>query len=102
MGTDAGMDARMSARKDAHEWLRLLGTQSRVLPSILSADFAALAASFKPLEDAGAEILHLDNPLRLDLKVPRIVIANDPPVPEAGSYLGIPALSGGRLHGADG
>lgn len=60
MGTDAGMDARMSARKDAHEWLRLLGTQSRVLPSILSADFAALAASFKPLEDAGAEILHLD------------------------------------------
>ena len=46
-----------------------------------------------------AEILHLDNPLRLDLKVPRIVIANDPPVPEAGSYLGIPALSGGRFVG---
>ena len=46
-----------------------------------------------------AEILHLDNPLRLDLKVPRIVIANDPPVREAGSYLGIPALSGGRFVG---
>lgn len=45
---------------DASERLRLLGTQPRVLPSILSADFAALAASFQPLEEAGAEILHLD------------------------------------------
>jgi ribulose-phosphate 3-epimerase len=45
---------------DAHERMRLLGTRPRVLPSILSADFAALAASFTPLEEAGAEVLHLD------------------------------------------
>jgi ribulose-phosphate 3-epimerase len=32
----------------------------RVLPSILSADFAALGAALAPLEDAGARILHLD------------------------------------------
>ena len=45
---------------DAPGRMRLLGTQPRVLPSILSADFAALAACFRPLEEAGAEILHLD------------------------------------------
>ena len=32
----------------------------RVLPSILSADFAALAASIAPLEEAGAAAFHLD------------------------------------------
>ena len=31
-----------------------------MLPSLLSADFAALAASFLPLEQAGAQVLHLD------------------------------------------
>jgi ribulose-phosphate 3-epimerase len=50
----------MDPRKDPLERIRLLGMRPRVLPSILSADFAALAASFQPLEDAGAEILHLD------------------------------------------
>jgi ribulose-phosphate 3-epimerase len=54
------MDAGNDARVDARERLRLLGTRPRVLPSILSADFAVLAASFLPLEDAGAEVLHLD------------------------------------------
>jgi ribulose-phosphate 3-epimerase len=33
---------------------------ARVLPSLLSADFAALAASIEPLEAAGARALHLD------------------------------------------
>ncbi len=42
------------------ERLRILGPTPRVLPSLLSADFANLAASFLPLEHAGAEVLHLD------------------------------------------
>lgn len=42
------------------ERFRRLGTGPRVLPSVLSADFAALAASFRPLEEAGATVLHLD------------------------------------------
>ena len=48
-----------------------------------------------------AEIRHLDNPLRLDLNAPRIVLANDPPAPGPGPgrYLGIPALSGNRFLG---
>jgi ribulose-phosphate 3-epimerase len=50
----------MGSSRDARERLRLLGPRPRVLPSILSADFAALAASFLPLEGAGAEVLHLD------------------------------------------
>jgi ribulose-phosphate 3-epimerase len=58
--TDDRADARTNSRMAASERLRLLGTQPRVLPSILSADFAALASSFRPLEEAGAEILHLD------------------------------------------
>ena len=47
-----------------------------------------------------ATIRHPDNPLRLDLETPRIVIANDD-APEAGPgrYLGIPALSAGRFVG---
>lgn len=35
-------------------------TRRLILPSILSADFAALADSIRPLEDAGAPVLHLD------------------------------------------
>jgi ribulose-phosphate 3-epimerase len=63
-GTDAEKGAHMGGCTDvpmtAGERFRSLGTKPRVLPSILSADFAALAASFAPLEAAGAEILHLD------------------------------------------
>lgn len=40
--------------------LRELGDEVRVLPSILSADFAALAAAMAPLESAGAAVLHID------------------------------------------
>lgn len=50
----------MDARTHGPERLHILGTRRRILPSILSADFAALAASFLPLEDAGADVLHLD------------------------------------------
>jgi len=39
---------------------RELGPDVRVLPSILSADFAALAAAIAPLESAGAAVLHID------------------------------------------
>jgi ribulose-phosphate 3-epimerase len=42
------------------ERLRDLHGRTLVLPSVLSADFAALAASIGPLEEAGAPVLHLD------------------------------------------
>lgn len=42
------------------ERLRRLGRGGRALPSILSADFAALAASIEPLLTAGADVLHVD------------------------------------------
>jgi ribulose-phosphate 3-epimerase len=42
------------------ERLRQLGREGRALPSILSADFAALAASIQPLLEAGAKVLHVD------------------------------------------
>lgn len=42
------------------ERMRALGMEPRILPSLLSADFAALAASFGPLEAAGCRVLHLD------------------------------------------
>ncbi|MBK8231744.1 MAG: ribulose-phosphate 3-epimerase [Candidatus Eisenbacteria bacterium] len=45
---------------NARDRLAALRGPHRVLPSILSADFAALAASFLPLEEAGCEVLHLD------------------------------------------
>ncbi len=38
----------------------MAGAHVHVLPSILSADFAALVASISPLEAAGARIFHLD------------------------------------------
>jgi len=44
----------------SREKLNALGHEVRVLPSILSADFAALAAAISPLESAGAHVLHLD------------------------------------------
>lgn len=44
----------------SRERLHRLGTTPRILPSILSADFAALAAHLRQVEDAGAEVLHLD------------------------------------------
>lgn len=50
----------MTTTAIARERLQALGTRGRALPSILSADFAALAASFDPLLRAGAEVLHLD------------------------------------------
>jgi ribulose-phosphate 3-epimerase len=37
-----------------------LGTAPRILPSLLSADFAALGEAIAPLEAAGAQVLHLD------------------------------------------
>ena len=40
--------------------LERLGHVRRVLPSILSADFARLAEGVSPLVEAGAEVLHLD------------------------------------------
>lgn len=40
--------------------LASLGRKSRVLPSVLSADFANLAGAVAPLESAGTEVLHLD------------------------------------------
>jgi ribulose-phosphate 3-epimerase len=46
--------------RDARARLLALGRAPRVLPSILSADFAALGAAVRPLEEAGAEVLHLD------------------------------------------
>ncbi|MCA9726410.1 MAG: ribulose-phosphate 3-epimerase [Candidatus Eisenbacteria bacterium] len=42
------------------ERLQRLGREGRALPSILSADFAALAASIRPLLDAGSQVLHVD------------------------------------------
>jgi ribulose-phosphate 3-epimerase len=45
---------------NAIERLHALGREARILPSILSADFAALEASVAPLEQAGAQVLHLD------------------------------------------
>lgn len=53
----------MSARSSigaARERLERLGREGRALPSILSADFGALAASIEPLLEAGAEVLHVD------------------------------------------
>ncbi len=47
-------------RPGARERLDALAPGNHILPSILSADFAALIASMKPLEDAGTEIFHLD------------------------------------------
>ncbi len=44
-----------------------------------------------------AEVRHLDNPLKLDLKTPRTIIANDPGT--NGRYLGLPALSDDRFVG---
>jgi ribulose-phosphate 3-epimerase len=49
----------MTARS-ALERLNRLRDQVLVAPSLLSADFAALHASFVPLEAAGAPVLHLD------------------------------------------
>ncbi len=37
-----------------------LSSRSFALPSVLSADFASLADSMKPLEEAGVEVFHLD------------------------------------------
>ena len=52
----------MKHRSEADSAARLheLGRTGRVLPSILSADFGALAASIQPLLAAGAEVLHVD------------------------------------------
>jgi ribulose-phosphate 3-epimerase len=52
----------MSSRPEARsvERLQKLGRAGRALPSILSADFGALAASIQPLLAAGAEVLHVD------------------------------------------
>jgi ribulose-phosphate 3-epimerase len=47
-------------RTDSRTRFRNLRGDPLVLPSVLSADFAALAASIAPLEDAGAPALHLD------------------------------------------
>ena len=44
----------------SRERMHFLRGPARVLPSILSADFAALGASIEPVERAGAEVLHLD------------------------------------------
>ncbi len=44
-----------------------------------------------------AEVRHLDNPLGVDLKTPRTIIANDPGT--LGRYLGLPALSDDRFVG---
>ena len=37
-----------------------MGTKIDIIPSILSSDFSQLAAEIKKVENAGAEILHLD------------------------------------------
>ncbi len=59
-GSGPGRGAEGRAGSDGQGRLSRLGAGPRILPSILSADFAALAASFRPLEEAGAEVLHLD------------------------------------------
>lgn len=49
-----------AATPSSHERLKALADHAAILPSILSADFGALAASIAPLEKAGAGILHVD------------------------------------------
>ncbi len=58
-GAGGGFAAGQAA-SDARDRLRALGHEPRILPSLLSADFAALAAAFQPLEEAGCGVLHLD------------------------------------------
>ncbi len=41
-------------------WGRKLGTKIEIAPSILSADFSRLSEEIKKVENAGADILHLD------------------------------------------
>ena len=41
-------------------WIRKLGTKIEIAPSILSADFSRLSDEIKKVENAGADILHLD------------------------------------------
>lgn len=51
---------RIESKARGAERLSLLGRRGRALPSILSADFAALADAIEPLTAAGAEVLHVD------------------------------------------
>lgn len=55
-----GIPVNETERRTARNALTALGGRGRVLPSILSADFADLAGSVSPILAAGCEILHVD------------------------------------------
>jgi ribulose-phosphate 3-epimerase len=50
----------MSRRPGSRERLQKIRRRGFVLPSVLSADFAALGKSMAPLEESGVEVFHLD------------------------------------------